>query len=193
VGRKVRGADSAGNGVRVIFKETKLKGTFVIEPERIEDERGFFARTFCRNEFEAHGLNPLFVQCSVSFNKKKGTLRGMHYQVSPHQEDKLIRCSMGAIYDVILDLRPNSPTFKQWVSVELTAENRRMIYIPCGMAQGFQSLVDNTEIFYQISTEYIPEAARGIRWNDPTIQIHWPMVPSVISPRDRSLPQLVFP
>jgi len=118
----------------MIFTETKLKGAFLIEPERIEDERGFFARTFCEKEFQAHGLNPRFVQCSISFNKKKGTLRGMHYQAAPHEEAKLVRCTIGAIHDVIIDLRPDSPTFKQWVAAELTEDNRRMIYIPEGFA-----------------------------------------------------------
>jgi dTDP-4-dehydrorhamnose 3,5-epimerase len=188
VGWKVRGADSAGDGVRVIFKETKLKGAFIIEPERIEDERGFFARTFCRKEFEAHGLNPYLVQCSVSFNKKKGTLRGMHYQAAPHQEAKLVRCTMGAIHDVILDLRPNSPTFKQWVSVELSADNRRMVYLPEGVAHGFQTLAPDTEVFYQMSEFYHPESVRGVRWDDQRFGIRWPAAERVISVRDLSYP-----
>jgi len=170
----------------VIFKETKLKGAFIIEPERIEDERGFFARTFCQKEFEAHGLNPNLVQCSVSFNKKKGTLRGMHYQVGPHQEAKLVRCTMGAIYDVILDLRPDSPTFKQWVSVELTAENRKLVYVPEGMAHGFQTLEQDTELFYQMSEFYHHQSTSGIRWDDPLFGIRWPLAESYTSPRDRA-------
>ena len=168
----------------MIFSETKLKGAFIIEPERLEDERGFFARTFCRNEFEAHGLNPRLVQCSVSFNKKKGTLRGMHYQIAPHQEVKLVRCTMEAIYDVILDLRPESSTFKQWVAVELTAKNRRMLYIPEGFAHGFQTLHDDSEVFYQISEVYHPEFGRGIRWNDTAFGIKWPDGERIISARD---------
>ena len=172
----------------MIFKETKLKGAFIIEPERIEDERGFFARTFCRNEFEAHGLNPHLVQCSVSFNKKKGTLRGMHYQTAPHEEAKLVRCTSGAIYDVMLDLRPNSPTFKQWVSVELTGENRRMLYVPEGMAHGFQTLQDETEVLYQMSEFYNPEAARGVRWDDPSFTVQWPSKPLIVSRKDTSYP-----
>jgi len=158
----------------VIFIETKLKGAFIIEPERLEDERGFFARTWCQREFAAHGLNPRLVQCNISFNKKKGTLRGMHYQVAPYEEAKLVRCTMGAIYDVIIDLRPDSPTFRQWITVELTAKNRRMLYIPEGFAHGFQTLVDSTEVFYQMSEFYHPECARGIRWDDPVFGIEWP-------------------
>ena len=170
----------------MIFKETKLKGAFIIEPERIEDERGFFARTFCQKEFEVNGLNPNLVQCSVSFNKKKGTLRGMHYQTAPHEETKLVRCTRGTIYDVILDLRPTSPTFKQWVSVELTGENRRMVYIPEGLAHGFQTLQDETEVLYQMSEFYNPEAARGVRWNDPSFEVQWPSKPLVVSRKDAS-------
>jgi dTDP-4-dehydrorhamnose 3,5-epimerase len=177
----------------VIFKETKLKGAFIIEPERIEDERGFFARTFCRNEFEAHGLNPHLVQCSVSFNKKKGTLRGIHYQTAPHEETKLVRCTRGAIYDVMLDLRPNSPTFKQWVSAELTGENRRMLYVPKGVAHGFQTLEDQTEVLYQMSEFYSPEYVRGVRWDDSSVVIQWPITRPILSERDRNLPWLQCP
>src|SRR6266487_3389064 len=161
----------------MIFIETTLKGAFIIEPERLEDERGFFARSFCRKEFEDHGLNPNLVQCSISFNKKKGTLRGMHYQISPHAEAKLVRCTMGAIYDVIIDLRPHLPTFKQWIAVELTAENRQMLYIPEGFAHGFQTLTDNTEVYYQMSQFYYPEYSRGVRWDDPAFGIVWPEAP----------------
>ena len=170
----------------MIFKETKLKGAFIIEPERIEDERGFFARTFCRKEFEVNGLNPNLVQCSVSFNKKKGTLRGMHYQIAPHEETKLVRCTSGAIYDVMLDLRPNSPTFKQWVSIELTGENQRMLYIPEGVAHGFQTLQDETEVMYQMSEFFHPECARGVRWDDRKFWIEWPSAERIISERDRA-------
>lgn len=170
----------------MIFNETKLKGAFVIEPERIEDERGFFARTFCRKEFEANGLNPNLVQCSVSFNKKKGTLRGMHYQTAPHEETKLVRCTRGSIYDVMLDLRPTSPTFKQWVSAELTEENQRMLYIPKGVAHGFQTLHDETEVLYQMSEFYSPEMARGVRWDDPSFTVQWPSKPLIVSRKDAS-------
>ena len=170
------------------FIETELKGAFIVEPELLEDDRGFFARTWCRKEFEQHGLNPDLVQCSISFNRRKGTLRGMHHQVAPAEETKLVRCSMGAIYDVIIDLRPNSPTFKAWVSVELTAENRTMIYIPVGFSHGFITLTDNTEIFYQMSEFYAPESARGVRWNDPAFDIVWPAEVKVISEEDMQYP-----
>lgn len=168
------------------FTKTSLKGAFIIEPDRIEDERGFFARTFCRQEFEKHGVNPNLVQCSVSFNTKKGTIRGMHYQVKPHEEVRLVRCTRGAMYDVILDLRVDSPTFKQWTAVELTAENRTMAYIPEGFAHGFQTLEDNTEVFYQMSEFYHPECARGARWDDPAFGIVWPIDEKTISCKDAS-------
>lgn len=169
--------------------ETELKGAFVIEPEKLEDERGFFARTWDRREFEARGLDPQLAQCSVSFNKNKGTLRGMHYQAAPDEEAKLVRCTEGAIYDVIIDLRPDSPTFKRWVAAELAADNMRMLYVPKGFAHGFQTLQDDTEVFYQISEFYAPESARGIRWNDPAFDIQWPPAGErVISARDQQLP-----
>jgi dTDP-4-dehydrorhamnose 3,5-epimerase len=170
----------------MIFTETELKGAFVIEPEKEEDERGFFACTWCRKEFEAHGLNPSLAQCSASYNKRKGTLRGMHYQIAPHAEAKLVRCTRGAIHDVILDLRPGSPTFKRWVSLKLTAENHRSVYVPEGFAHGFQALEDDTEVFYQISDFYHPESACGVRWNDPAFGIEWPLEVSVISRKDAS-------
>ncbi|HIH36851.1 MAG TPA: dTDP-4-dehydrorhamnose 3,5-epimerase [Methanocellales archaeon] len=166
------------------FIETKLKGAFIIELERLDDERGFFARTFCQREFEEHGLNPKIVQCNMSFNRKKGTLRGMHYQAFPYEEAKLVRCIKGAIYDVIIDLRPNSIAFKKWLAVDLTEQNRRMIYIPEGFAHGFQTLRDNTEIFYQMSEFFRPEYARGVRWNDPAFEIEWPIEDPIISTND---------
>jgi dTDP-4-dehydrorhamnose 3,5-epimerase len=168
----------------MVFTELKLKGAYLIEPERVEDERGFFARTWCEREFEAHGLNAKLVQCSVSFNKKRGTLRGMHYQIAPHEEAKLVRCTMGAIYDVIIDLRESSETFKHWVAVELTAETHKMLYIPEGFAHGFQTLTDNTEVFYQMSEFYYPECARGVRWNDAAFKIGWHQEICAISQRD---------
>jgi dTDP-4-dehydrorhamnose 3,5-epimerase len=171
--------------LRVIFVPTALPGAFIIESERREDERGFFARTWCAREFEARDLNPRLVQCSVSFNKRKGTLRGMHYQVPPHREAKLVRCTMGAIHDVIIDLRPASSAYKQHVAALLTAENRRGLYIPEGMAHGFQTLVDDTEVFYQISEFYSPEHARGVRWDDPAFAIVWPPDDRIINDRDR--------
>jgi len=170
----------------VIFKELPLAGAFLIEPERIGDERGFFARTWCRREFEARGLSTEIVQCNVSFNPKKGTLRGMHYQAPPHEEVKIVRCTMGSVYDVIVDLRPDSPTRRKWVGLELTGENRRMLYVPKGFAHGFLTLVDNAEVFYQISEFYHPESARGVRWDDPALGIRWPQAPQVMSERDRS-------
>jgi dTDP-4-dehydrorhamnose 3,5-epimerase len=170
------------------FAETRLKGAFIIEPERQEDERGFFARTWCKEEFKRNGLNSRLVQCSISFNKKKGTLRGMHYQVEPHQEAKLVRCTRGSIYDVIIDLRPGSDTFKQWLAVELTSESRKMLYAPEGFAHGFQTLGDNTEVFYQMSELYRPEGAKGVRWDDPAFGILWPEADRIISDRDISFP-----
>lgn len=169
------------------FSETELSGAFLIGPELLEDERGFFARTCCRKEFEQHGLNPDWVQCSISYNKRKGTLRGMHYQVDPYAEAKLVRCTMGAIYDVIIDLRTDSKTFMQWISVELTAENRKMIYIPEGFAHGFQTLADNTEVFYQMSAVFAPEYARAVRWNDPQFKIYWPEADRTISQKDQKI------
>lgn len=174
------------------FFAAKLKGAFIIEPERLEDERGFFARTWCEREFAAHGLNPRCVQCNISFNKKKSTLRGMHYQAAPCEEAKLVRCTSGAIYDVIVDLRADSQTFGQWFSVELTAENRKMVFIPEGCAHGFLTLADNAEVFYQMSAFYAPEYARGVRWNDPAFGIQWPVEVRVISERDRNYPDFIL-
>lgn len=172
----------------MIFTPTRLSGAFVIEPECIEDDRGFFARTYCSREFAAHGLPTEFVQCNLSSNKKKGTLRGMHYQAAPYQEAKLVHCTAGAIYDVIIDLRPDSATFTQWVATELSAENRKMLYIPEDFAHGFLTLADNTEIFYQMSQFFEARAARGLRWNDPAFRIQWPAPVAVISPKDQNYP-----
>ncbi len=173
------------------FLETALQGAFIIELDKQEDERGFFARTWCQRAFIAHGLNPRLVQCNVSFNRRRGTLRGMHYQVAPYAEAKLVRCTRGAIYDVIIDLRPDSPTFTQWIAVELTADNHRMLYIPEQFAHGFQTLEDNTEVFYQMSEFYAPECARGVRWNDPAFAIAWPPAERIISERDRHYPDFL--
>lgn len=172
----------------MIFRETALKGAFIIEPKRHEDERGFFARAWCAKEFEAHGLNPTVVQCNISYSLKKGTLRGMHYQVFPHGEAKLIRCTMGSIHDVIIDLRPTSPTYTKHVAVVLTAHDRRMLFIPEGFAHGFQTLNDHTEVFYHMSQPYTPASARGVRWNDPTFKIQWPEDERIISVRDQQYP-----
>lgn len=175
----------------MIFKETRLKGVFEIEPERVADHRGFFARAFCQQEFEAHGLNPAVAQCNISYNTYKGTLRGMHYQAKPYEEVKLVRCTSGAIYDVMLDLRPDSPTFKQWVAVELSAENRRLVYIPEGVAHGFQTLTDGAEVFYQMARFYQPGVGLGVRWNDPAFAIDWPLPVTVIADRDQTYPDFV--
>jgi len=172
----------------LIFTETKLPGAFVIELEEHADERGFFARTFCEREFKAQGLNPDVVQCNVSFNKRKGTLRGMHFQVAPFAETKLVRCTSGSIYDVIIDLRPSSPAFKQYFAVELSAGNRKMLYIPEAFAHGFQTLENDTEVFYQMSQYYSPEHARGVRWDDPAFGIRWPEDERIIVERDRNYP-----
>jgi dTDP-4-dehydrorhamnose 3,5-epimerase len=170
------------------FVETKIKGAFLIEPERLTDKRGFFGRVWDLKEFKKHGLDPKLAQCSISFNKKKGTLRGMHWQAAPHAENKVARCTMGAIYDVIIDLRPESKTFKKWFAVELSAENRRMLYIPKGVAHGFQTLSAKTEVFYQISETHHPQSARGVKWNDPAFKIKWPLPISVISTKDTTYP-----
>lgn len=170
------------------FAETNLKGSFIIDPERLTDDRGFFARSWCEREAKRYGLEPKWLQCNISFNKVRGTLRGMHYQASPFAETKLVRCTMGAIHDVIIDLRPESPTFKNWTAVELTAENRRMLYIPEGFGHGFLTLMDNTEIFYQMSEFYDPKSARGVRWNDPAFGIVWPQNAVVMSNQDQSYP-----
>lgn len=164
----------------MIFTETKLDGAYLIDLEYLRDERGFFARSFCQDEFKAHGLNPRVSQCNISFNQRKGTLRGMHYQIAPFEEAKLVRCTEGAIFDVIIDLRQDSPTFKQWFSAELTMENHRMLYVPEGFAHGYQTLEDNSEVFYTVSESYHPENARGVRWNDPSFGIAWPITKNII-------------
>lgn len=168
----------------MIFTETELKGAWIIDLKKIEDERGFFARAFCRNEFAEHGLSTEFVQVNNSLAVKKGTLRGMHYQLAPKAETKMVRCVRGALLDVIIDLRPDSPTYLQHVAVELSAENRRMFYVPKGFAHGFQTLEENTEAFYFVDEFYAPEQERGIRWNDPRFVIQWPMEPTVLSEKD---------
>ncbi|MBE9546390.1 MAG: dTDP-4-dehydrorhamnose 3,5-epimerase [Proteobacteria bacterium] len=173
----------------MIFRETKLSGAFIIEVQRLEDDRGFFGRSFCCNEFTEMGLNPDVAQCNISFNRDAGTLRGMHYQAAPHAEEKLVRCTRGGLYDVIVDLRRESPTFKQWIALELTEDNCRMLYIPKGFAHGFQALADNTEIFYQMSEFYHPESVCGVRWNDPVFGIQWPAKgQAILSDRDRNWP-----
>ncbi len=168
----------------MIFEETKLAGAFIIKLEKLEDERGFFARAWCQKEFDDMGINSRIVQANLSYNEKKGTLRGMHYQVSPYQEAKLVRCFRGAIYDVIVDLRSDSPTYKEWIGVELSAQNRQVLFVPEGFAHGFQTLENQTEVFYQVSEFYTPGAEKGARYNDPAFGIDWPLPVSVISEKD---------
>lgn len=170
------------------FVETALPGAFVIELEPIRDERGFFARSFCRDAFMQRGLNPDCVQCNISFNRLRGSVRGMHYQAAPHAEAKLVRCTAGRIHDVIIDLRPESSSYLRHLSVELDAETRRMLYVPEGFAHGFQTLTNNAEVFYQMAAAYVPEAARGVRFDDPAIGIEWPLPVAAISPKDAAYP-----
>jgi dTDP-4-dehydrorhamnose 3,5-epimerase len=174
------------------FTETKVAGAFLIEPEPVADERGFFARVWCRDELRDHGLTSELAQCSISFSHRKGTLRGLHYQVAPHQEVKLVRCTQGAIWDVALDLRPDSPTYRAWYGAELSAANRAMLYIPEGCAHGQLTLTDDAEVLYYISAPYAPQAARGVRYDDPAFGIEWPGEVVVINQRDRDYP-LVAP
>jgi dTDP-4-dehydrorhamnose 3,5-epimerase len=178
--------------IDMTFSKTAIPDVFLISLNRNEDERGFFARTFCRSEFTEHGLNPDLVQCSISFNKQRGTLRGMHFQKPPYEETKVVRCTMGAMFDVIIDLRPDSPTFKQWLSFELNAENRSMLYIPRGLAHGFLTLEDNTEVLYQMSDRYVPESAAGVRWNDMAFGIQWPETPRIISVKDQEYTDFIL-
>ena len=171
------------------FIETKLKGAFIIEPDRFADDRGFFACAWSLQELHNHGINVSFVESNFAFNFKKGTLRGLHYQATPHEQAKLVRCTRGAVFDVAVDLRPDSPTFKQWVCSELSADNLRMFFIPGGFAHGYQTLEDNSEISYEISSPYAPESGRGVRWNDPAFRIEWPEVPQrIMLARDREYP-----
>ncbi|MFD2203295.1 dTDP-4-dehydrorhamnose 3,5-epimerase [Shivajiella indica] len=172
----------------MIFTETKLKGAFEIEIKKLVDERGFFGRSWCANEMAEHGLNPNVRQANTSFTKTKGSIRGMHFQVAPYQESKLVRCTKGSIYDVIIDLRPDSPTFKQWIGVELSERNYKMLYVPEDFAHGFITLEDNCEVTYLVTQFYTPGAEAGIRWNDPAFGIEWPLDPTVISEKDRNHP-----
>ncbi|TKK65010.1 dTDP-4-dehydrorhamnose 3,5-epimerase [Ilyomonas limi] len=170
----------------MLFTKTKLKGAYVIEIERKKDERGFFARTYCQREYEAQGIDFNIVQANVSYNKKKATLRGLHAQLAPYKESKLVRCSCGSIYDVIVDMRKNSSTYLQWHGEELTADNSKMMYIPEGFAHGFITLEDNTEVVYHMSEYYTPGAEIGFRWNDPAFNIQWPLMPVIMSAKDQS-------
>jgi dTDP-4-dehydrorhamnose 3,5-epimerase len=174
----------------MIFIESPLSGAYVVELERLRDERGFFARSYCPEEFAARGLGPELRQCSVSYNARKGTLRGLHYQEAPHEEHKLVRCTAGAVYDVIVDIRTNSPTYRQWFGAELTFDNRVSLFIPPGFAHGFVSLTDHAEVYYMISVAHAPQSSRGMRWNDPAFAIAWPILPAVICARDAAYPLL---
>ena len=175
------------------FHPTPLRGAYLIEPEPHADERGCFARTWCHDEFAAAGLSAAWVQCNASHNRLAGTLRGLHYQAEPRPEVKLVRCTRGAAFDVIADVRPGSPTYGCWFAAELTAENRRALYVPAGFAHGFQTLCDDTELFYQMSERYDPALARGVRWDDPGLAIRWPdAAVRIISPRDEALPRLAY-
>ena len=173
----------------MFFKEVGLKGAYIIEPEKFEDERGFFTRVWDREIFHSVGLNTNLIQCNISFNKLKGTLRGLHFQVKPYEEAKVVRCTKGSVFEVLIDIRKNSKTFKKWISVNLSAENYKLLYVPEGFALGFQTLEDNSELFYQMSQVYKPEYAKGIRWDDKTFNIPWPEMVSVISERDKSFPE----
>lgn len=175
----------------MIFAPTKLPGATVVELKELRDDRGFFARSWCQREFQEQGLSANVVQANVSYNYRQGTLRGMHYQVSPYEESKLVRCTRGGVYDVIIDLRQGSPTFKQWIGVELTAANHRMLFVPEGFAHGFITLEDDTEVTYQVTQFYHPGSERGVRYNDPLFGIEWPIAVAVISEKDKSWPDYV--
>jgi dTDP-4-dehydrorhamnose 3,5-epimerase len=177
----------------MIFTASPLSGAYLIDIERHADERGFFARSYCAEEFAARGLGPELRQCSVSYNARKGTLRGMHYQCAPHEEHKLVRCTAGAIFDVIVDIRPASSTHRRWFAAELSAENRRSLFIPPGFAHGFLSLTEGAEVYYMISAAHAPESSRGLRWNDPALAIEWPFAPTIIAARDAAYPLLERP
>ena len=172
----------------MIFTETRLKGAFIIEIKKIEDERGFFGRAWCQKEFEEHGLNPNICQINASHTKKKGTIRGLHYQIDPYQEAKFIRCTRGRVFDLIIDLRPDSPTFMQWIGNELSSDSYKMVYVPENFAHGILSLEDNSEVYYPVTQFYTPGAERGIRWNDPAFNIKWPIDVEIVSEKDNSHP-----
>ena len=191
MGWEVCGADSRSESLSVIFVPTPLPGAVVIEPERHHDERGYFTRTWCRREFESMGLNSDLVQCSSSHTLQRGTLRGMHWQAPPHAEVKLVRCTRGAIWDAIIDLRLESPTYCQFFGIELTEQSGRALYIPAGFAHGFVTLENDTEVLYQMSNYFEPSAARGVRWNDPAFGIVWPVADPIMHPRDKGYPDFV--
>jgi dTDP-4-dehydrorhamnose 3,5-epimerase len=172
----------------MIFHETGLDGAYLVELEPRTDERGFFARSWCQQEFAERSLNSSLAQCNISFNKERGTLRGLHFQRAPHEEAKLVRCTRGAVFDVIIDLRPNSPSFTKHYGIRLDWDNRLTLFVPKGFAHGFQTLCDSTEVFYQVSQSYVPAAGAGIRWDDPTFGIEWPSPNPLMNERDRSWP-----
>jgi len=172
----------------VNLTETELAGAYLVDLERHEDERGFFARAFCEREFAARGLVTRYPQCNISYNRRARTLRGLHYQAAPHREAKLVRCVAGAIHDVVVDLREGSPTRLRWIGVELDARGRRALYVPPGCAHGFLTLADDSEVFYQMGAFHVPEAARGVRWDDPAFGVRWPFAPALIAERDRGYP-----
>jgi dTDP-4-dehydrorhamnose 3,5-epimerase len=173
----------------LIFSETSITGAIILDLERREDDRGFFARAFCEDEFRARGLNGRIAQCNLSWNRVKGTLRGLHYQAEPFEETKIVRCTRGAIWDVVIDLRPDSETYRRWAGVELTAENARALYVPTGLAHGFITIQDDTEVLYMMGSPYVAEAATGVAWDDPAFAIDWPAEPVLISDRDRMYPR----
>ena len=177
----------------MIITETKLAGVYLIEPRRFEDDRGFFAPSFSAKEFAAHGMASVFVENNISYSNGRGTLRGMHYQAAPYGQAKLVRCTRGAVFDVAVDLRPESPTFKQWTGVELSSENRCMLYLPAACGHGYQTLVDDTEVFYMVSEVYVPESGRGFRWNDPAFGIEWrDLGERVLNERDQQYPDFTL-
>lgn len=188
MGRQVFHRNSGAPYPRVNFQETSIQGVVIVDQNRHTDERGYFARSFCTDEFSDHGLDPVVAQCNVSFNPQVGTLRGMHYQAEPHGEAKLVRCTRGAIFDVAVDLRPDSPTFRSWFGAELTEDNGRALYIPAKLAHGFLTLAPDSEVFYQMSYPYVPGTERGVRWNDPVFGIVWPAAVATMSDRDRNFP-----
>ena len=173
---------------KMIFTKTKIEGAYLLDVKQIQDDRGFFGRSYCKTEFEENGLATTLVQVNVSSNVKKGTLRGLHMQIKPAEEAKLVRCTKGAIFDVLVDLRPQSKTFLQWFGTELTAESFKMLYVPEGCAHGYLTLLDHTDVMYQVSEFYTPSAERGFQWNDPSFAIEWPIDPIVISPKDQAHP-----
>jgi dTDP-4-dehydrorhamnose 3,5-epimerase len=173
------------------FTETRVSGAFIVEPEAKSDERGFFTRLWCRDEFARRGLNGEFVQCNGSFSHRIGTLRGLHYQSAPYEEVKLIQCVRGAIFDVLVDLRPTSKSYLRWFGMELNADNRSLLYVPAGCAHGYMTLQDDTEVVYPVSAPYQASAERGVRWNDPLFAIEWPIAPTTVSPKDQSWPDYV--